>query len=191
MADNSNMPFGFRAIRNPAGTAPLAQVLEATKTANIYAGMPVMYNASALVVGWTMTVGTFSSCIGIAATGRKTTDTARSVVVNISRDQEYEVQLATTGATALLTTLAALVYTSGNRYRVTEITMITGNTTTLESNTALDDARPAAANVSGTIRPFIVTGFSPIMGQDITGAYARVICRIDPQNMAQYQTKSI
>lgn len=184
MADNAYTPFGFRAVKNDSGTAPLIKTYDASIAQTLYSGMPVMFNVSGLVVAWTMTAATIGSCIGVTTHGRKPADVARTISVYAALDQEYEVMLDDNS----IITVANMLGTGKNRYTVAEATLVAGNGTTLQSKAELDASSQTSLNVTTSIAPFIVLGWSPIQGQDTTGAYARVICRIAEECMFFYKT---
>jgi len=167
MAANPNTPLGFRAITNIAGTAPTIRHYNATLTGTVFQGAPVMFNASYLITNWTLTApGGMGAIVGVAAHARKAADTNRDVAIIDARDQEFEVQLdngtpPTTLATLLDTPNYAISGPAG------------GSATTLQSTAVLDASTGATTNT--TDRVFRVSRFSPIVGQDNTGDYARVI----------------
>lgn len=166
---NQDFPFGFRAIRNVAGTAPqIQEFANATRTGHIFEGGPVALNASAYITMWTNTLDV-GELVGVAVHSRLTTDTDRTVKVYTGRDQEYEVQLDDDSITTLAGLLTKPNYVVWNP--------AAGSSTTYQSTAELDASSATSTNTLANNAVFRVNRFSRITGQVNTTAHQRVIGR--------------
>lgn len=170
---NKDLPFGFRALTNQAGTTPQAHEYTSASSVTIYEGGVMMVNTTGQVSLWDGTGTTYQRLLGVSAHGVKKAATDRQVLIYDDPTQEYEVQIDDKS----ITTLGGLV---GTNFAV--ISAASGSGTTLQSISEIDGSSGTSTNNSTTPSPFKGMRFSENVQNSKTDTWTRIIVKMNPKN---------
>lgn len=169
---NKDLPFGFRALRNEAGTTP--SINEYVMASSVTA-----YEGAIMAVNTTGNVEMFSAAaqrqriLGAAVHPKTAVDTDRKILVYDDPRQEYEAQIDDNS----VTTLGGLI---GKNFIA--ITPASGNGTTLQSISEIDGSSGTSTNNTTVLGVFKGLRFSSSSENTQTSTFTRIVVKINPEN---------
>lgn len=184
-SSNSNVPFGFRLVRNANGDYPRIDSRTASASVAIAPGSILRQKTDGTVAMWDGTATNGSRLLlGGCITGVRTTTVDREVKVCIDPLAEYEVQLDDGSVTGINGAILRNFH---------GISMNSYNGTMLQSKAVLDASTGSSLNsTTGTnVRPFRVIRFSREIDNVISNSFARVVVQINAANHALTAANSV